>query len=100
MRKIMAKQKPAGRAPLSTKKNAESADLLGLDLDYNIQNIDPELRKELDDQGLVPRWINAKQYLSGGNFHKSGWRAYGAPKTNVETTGSMDFAFGRSPEGY
>lgn len=85
-----------GKVPVSAKKQAQSADFMNSEL--NVLMIDPTLRQELEEQNLVYRWINAKQYLSGGNFHKSGWVAY-RPKSTAGS-GNTDFLFGRSADGY
>ena len=88
------KKSNSGRVPMSQKE--QSSNDVYQD-DESILAVDPELRKEIESQGLALRWINAGKYRSGGNFHKSGWRAY-QRKTSAQ--GSLDFSYGTSPEGY
>lgn len=92
----MSKPNKAGKTPLAAK--TEASDFTHDDLNYSILDLDPELKAEIEGQGLVARWINAPKYLQGGNFHQSGWRAYKAKP--VEAKGALDFSYGRSPEGY
>lgn len=92
------KQVKGGRLPLSTKETLDSSDFSHEDLDFNILKVDPELKAELEGQGLAYRWINAKNYSSSGNFHKSGWVAY--RRKDEASRGSLDFNYGSSPEGY
>ncbi len=95
---MSTKPTKGGRTPISQKEQ-ESADFMSEDLDYNILKLDPELKAEIEAQGLTFRWLNAPKYLKGGNFHQSGWRAY-RKKLSDSEKGSMDFNFGVSPEGY
>lgn len=49
--------------------------------DYNtfevgVLDLDPELEKEIEEQGFAWRWINLQQYRSQGNFHKNRWTPY------------------------
>lgn len=92
------KSSRGGRVPLSS-KSAVSSDFTHDELDFNLLRLDPELKAELDEKGFVARWINAKKYLSGGNYHQSGWRAYRKQVSN-EDRGALDFNYGVSPEGY
>lgn len=87
-----------GKMPVNAKDVAEESDFAMDDLDFNILRLDPELKKEFEEKGYVPRWINATSYKNGGNFHKSGWRAY--RRTEGADVGAADFNFGVSPEGY
>ncbi len=91
----MSKQVKSGKIPLSSKKN-EASDLFIEE--ESILSLDPEIKREIESQGLAFRWINAGKYRAGGNFHKSGWRAY--RRKAGETQGSLDFNYGTSPEGY
>lgn len=93
----MNKVNKGGRAPAS-EKTATSSDFSTDEFDINLLKIDAELRAELDEQGLVPRWINAKSFIQGGNFHRAGWRPYKRDPSKVK--GALDFGYGASPEGY
>ena len=88
----------AGKTPISVKQAASEYDFGHDDLDYSIFKIDPQLQEELNKKGLVARWINARTYTQGGNFHRSGWQAY--RRTTGSDRSSADFAMGVSPEGF
>ena len=90
----MSKQSKGGRIPLSQKKE-DSAVFIE---DDSILALDPEIIREIEAKGLSYRWINAGKYRSGGNFHKSGWKAY--MREGSKQAGSLDFSYGSSPEGY
>lgn len=92
------KSNEGGRIPLSEKDALDSSDFSHEDLDYNLLKLDPELVKELKGKGLAYRWINAKKFQAGGNFHQSGWRPY--KREQDKPVGAMDFSYGVSPEGY
>lgn len=89
----MSKNKQ-GRVPVS-KKSAESAMVMD-NFDYEIFRVDGELKKELEDAGLAYRWINAPKYFKGGNFHRSGWKAYRSKKAGT----SEAFDSGINAEGF
>lgn len=89
----MSTNKKQGRVPLS-KKNEESA-MVSSDLDYDIFRLSPELLKELEEKGLAHRWLNAPKYFKGGNFHRSGWKAYRSDKKGADA-----FDAGINPEGF
>lgn len=91
-----AQQTKAGRVPVSSKTSDEVA-VSPFDFDYSIFNVDPELKRKIESQGLVCRWINAKNYFSGGNFHKSGWRAY---RVDADSSKTNFNAIGANSEGY
>ena len=86
-----------GKLPMSQKKN-EVSDLFIED--DSILALDPEIAREIESKGFAFRWINAGKYRAGGNFHKSGWRAYRRETKKDESPGSLDFNYGTSPEGY
>lgn len=57
--------------------------------------VDPDVRKEIEDKGMVMRWINATELQKKHGFHRSGWKPY---KREGKTT--PDSIFGGNPEGY
>ena len=59
-------------------------------------SIPPEIQKELDAQGLVPRWINAKQLHDMQGYHKHGWVPY---RRSGTIAGASGLKFGNDPEG-
>ena len=60
----------------------------------NDLDLDPELKAELKELQLVPRWINFKEYKSKG-FHRAHWVPY---KRQSRPNNSTLFAI--SPDGY
>lgn len=92
--------KADGKTPLSAREQAalEYGGTSGGE--FGMQDLDPQLKQELSELGLVPRWINAKQYLGSGNVHRSGWKAYRVKPKKDADIGGIDFTLGVSPEGY
>lgn len=62
--------------------------------------LSPEVQAELEEQGLVGRFINAKKFQQNYGYHKSGWRLYKRDMSKNKKQGSMDFVHGSDPEGY
>jgi hypothetical protein len=81
-----------GKKPLSEKSTSS----FGFNPDEfgNTLSIPPDLKKELDEQGLSPRWINAKKLAEMQGYHPKGWVVY-KRSANMPT----DPAFGNSPDG-
>jgi hypothetical protein len=84
-----------GKMPISQKR--ENSDFANEDLDFNPLKLDPELKKELAEQGLVGRFLNARQLQENYGFHKSGWQVY---KRKGSVAGAGAFKFGQDPEGH
>ena len=63
----------------------------------DVYGLDPELKKELDDQGLYPRFVNFREVERYGGYHPKGWRIY--KRKNAVKTDS-DWVYGRDPNGY
>ena len=59
--------------------------------------LDPELKKELEEQGLVPRWMSVKLLEQNGGFHKRGWRPY--KRISKDNTPFSEL-FGKNADGY
>lgn len=69
MNKIEKNNKP------SIEKKAKTnsfADLFGGDA----LKLDPQLQQELDNQGLIGRYVNIKKMSENGGWHHAGWRLY------------------------
>lgn len=65
-----------GKKPISKKKPpvnpaAEYEDIFG-----NPMKVPEDIKKELDEQGLVPRWGDYKQLKADDGYHEKGWRVY------------------------
>lgn len=58
--------------------------------------LDPALSKELDEQGLVGRWINSTEFQRSFGFHKSRWQPYKRKNKAVGVTTT----FAGDPEGH
>lgn len=87
---------------ISKKSKTELAqELASLQDNSDIYAISPELQAELDEQGLVGRFINAKKYAENYGQHRSGWRVYKRDMSKLKKgQGSLDFVHGTDPEGY
>lgn len=85
--------KKEGKVPLTLKQKIEAA----IDNDYSILRVEPALRKELEAKGLAIRWINAPKYRQGGNFHRTGWRAF---QFDMKKEGEKAAQYGATAEGY
>lgn len=90
-----------GKKPLSAKKrptlDPRNADAFGNQLSLSV-----EIQKELADQGLVARFINAKKLQDMGGHHAKGWRVYQRP-VKEKASGTMDsssFLSGSDPNGF
>lgn len=78
--------------PISEKQDHE--------FEFSYQEFDPyrvpaHIQKELDEKGLVARFVNIKNIERNGGFDGRGWRPY-KPETNNT---QADFLFGNSPDG-
>jgi len=85
-----------GRKPLSKKKAIETqvtfyGDMTALPLD---------VKKELEDNGLVARWVDAKQMKEWEGYHRSGWQVYRRPENVIMKMKEDGPRFGRDPDGF
>lgn len=53
-----------------------------------------DLKQALAEKGFVWRFLNASEFRSAGNYHRSYWKAF-----NVSNVGAVGGAFGSTPEG-
>lgn len=83
-----------GKKPIVQKKPVMKAaaqeyeDIFG-----NAMKLTPELQKELDEKGLIPRFGDYKQLKADDGYHNRGWQIYRKDKNST----SSDFSF--SPDG-
>lgn len=83
-----------GKKPLSKKVKPT---MINADEVYgNPLQIPEDLRKELDSQNLVAKWISADVVYRGGGYHPKRWAPY--KRKNV-TPSMTEFGLGRDPEG-
>ena len=84
-----------GRKPVSSRALpvVMSDDIFG-----NRLALPAELKKELKEQGLEPRWINFKKFVDNQGYHEKGWKAYTRKKSDTMETSS--FLNGSDPDGY
>jgi len=61
-------------------------------------DLDPEVAKELEEQGLEARYVNIKLMGRNGGTHPRGWRPYKRQKSESSTRD--EYLFGKDPEGY
>ena len=91
----MAEKIINGKKPLSSKPSVSS--IAPPEEFGNALSLSPELKKELADQGLEGRFINAKQLYDFQGYHPKGWVPY---KRKVsDTLNSTDFIKGSDPSG-
>jgi hypothetical protein len=83
-------KKPEIKKPESTKKPVEIPNFA-----KNVFDIDSALQKELDEAGLVPRWVNIKQMENFGGYHPKGWVPY--KRKSINETEKL---FGQSGDGF
>jgi hypothetical protein len=87
-----ANNKPA----LSEKRKMAGEGPIDPGFNLSIFSIDPELKKELDEQGLEPRFLSVQKLNQNGGYHPKGWRPY----KRKDTALSESFFFGKDPDGY
>ena len=59
--------------------------------------LDSSVKKELEDKGLVGRFVNVAEIEKMGGHHQKGWKVY---KRDNQAASSKDFLFGADPNGY
>lgn len=84
-----------GRKPLAAKKTVAS--LTHDDIFGNAMTLPPELKAELDEQGLEPRFVDFKKLKEMDGFHEKGWTVY--KKEDSDIIGNNEFRFGSTPDG-
>jgi hypothetical protein len=66
-----------------------------MDMYANPLQLDPALIAELKEQGLTPKWLNAKKIREDG-FHRTGFRPY----KRKSAGGVAEELFGKDPDGF
>ena len=84
-----------GKKPLATRP-PQSVDIQADELFGNACSISPELARELDEKGLVPRFVDAKKLYEMNGYHPKGWVPY---KRDMSIVGKEDFKYGSDPSG-
>lgn len=91
MSKIIAGKKPVS-ARETYKNEALTEDIFG-----NTLALPEGLKKELAEQGLVGRWVNAKTLYANQGYHPKNWVPY--KKKSSDTIDTKDFLNGSDPSG-
>jgi len=86
-----------GKKPLASKPKPTSTLVNHDEIFGNPLTISPELQKELDSQGLVPRFIDYKQIKDMDGYHTKGWKVYRKKKSDI--IDSQEFKLGSAPDG-
>lgn len=92
----MSKMSNNGRKALSTRQAPAHLSYLE-ELSGNQLKLSPEIQSELDKQGLIARWVNAKELYANQGYHKRGWVPY--KQKQSDTIANKDFLDGRDPAG-
>jgi hypothetical protein len=69
------------------------------DLFGNNLALSPEMQKELDEKGLVGRFVDAKKLFENGGYHPKGWVPYRREKKSGDILDKDEFRFGSDPSG-
>ncbi len=85
-----------GKKPLSARESYKEAALTE-DIFGNTLALPEGLKKELTEQGLVGRWVNAKTLHANQGYHPKNWIPY--KKKSSGTIDTKDFLQGSDPEG-
>jgi hypothetical protein len=85
-----------GKKPVSAKASSSPSFFSHDALFGNNQRIPEDVQADLDSQGLVGRWLNAKKLYDNQGYHKMGWVPY---KRKGPATGVSEFRTGSDPEG-
>jgi hypothetical protein len=84
-----------GKMPISQKQESSSIQETRR---RSALDLSPDIASELDGQGLVGRWLNAKRMADEHGFHQSGWKVYRRPENLRKSTASI--MEGNDPEGF
>lgn len=84
-----------GKKPIS-QKPAKASIFMNDDVFGNHLSIPEDVQKELDEQGLHGRWLNAKTLHSNQGYHPKGWSVYRRKSVDKDATA---FKFGADPDG-
>lgn len=87
-----------GRQPIS-KRPRRNSFVAADDVFGNPLTLDDNLKKELADQGLAYRFVDAKRLYEMGGYHDKGWIPYKRTSKASDSIGLGEFKFGSDPEG-
>lgn len=78
-----------GRLPLSQKQSVNPFTQQFKDR----LRVPDAIQQEIDEQGLVARWVDANKLYENNGYHKNGWTAFKSKLVKA------DFRYGNDPEG-
>lgn len=87
-----------GRQPIA-KRAKRNPFVMTDDVFGNPLALDEELKKELQDQKLSYRFVDAKKLYEMGGYHAKGWVPYKRKPGASANIGIAEFKFGSDPEG-
>lgn len=88
--------KPKGRRkPLVKKATAADGFIKADEVFGSRMAIPPEVKEELDAQGLVGRWLNAQEVHQNQGYHKKGWTVYRRKSDKINS----EWSYGTDPSG-
>lgn len=87
-----------GKKPISQKRKPVET-IAHDDVFASALSLDPELTKELEDKGLVPRFVDAKRMSEMGGYNDKGWQVYRRAKLATDNINPSDFKYGNDPSG-
>jgi len=87
----------SGRKPLSQKSRTVGTPVVPPPDFMTPMALPLDLKKEIEEQGLVPRWINAGKLYANQGYHEKGWVPYRRKLDGK--MGAHEFKFGNDPDG-
>lgn len=87
-----------GKKPISSKRKPVETVLFD-DVFASALSLDAELASELEQKGLVPRFVDAKRMSEMGGYNEKGWQIYRREKRAADSINPSDFKFGNDPSG-
>ena len=98
MTREIKKSLPVKPAPKVSEKNKSAMDNYDIDALSDPFIVPEAVKKELEAQGLVCRWISEQHLKDFGGVHRSGWIPYMRPKDAELTT--YEKLFGKDSSGF
>lgn len=84
-----------GKKPIKTKPKTQI--LNHNDIFGNALSLTDEIKKDLEEQGLTPRFVDYKKLKEMDGYHEKGWTIYKKPK--CDSIDNREFKFGSTPDG-
>lgn len=91
------KVQKSGKLPISAKKELEVFDMFS---DQSLLDINPEVRRVIEERGHTLRWINATKFKLAGGFHKHGWQPVKVSDLPDSLVKGSNLAYGATAEGF